>query len=94
LSEAKLTEDVFVGADIRKRIFDENFPLTTIEVEREDWIAFKSVVTNFLGNNKDPDCVTIVANMLEKFKVLGCLMSLKVHFLIRTWKFFPKFLVQ
>jgi hypothetical protein len=50
------------------------------EVEREAWIAFRSVVTKFLGNNKDPDYVTIVANMLEKFKVLGCLMSLKGHY--------------
>jgi hypothetical protein len=32
------------------------------------WIAFKSVVTKFLGNNKDPDYVTIVANMLENSK--------------------------
>jgi hypothetical protein len=57
------------------------------EVEREDWIAFKNVVTNFLGNNNDPDYVTIVANMLEKFKVLGCLMRLKIHSL----KFAPGF---
>jgi hypothetical protein len=40
-----------------------------IEVQREVWIAFKSVVTKFLGNNKDPEYVTIVANMLETFKV-------------------------
>jgi hypothetical protein len=38
------------------------------EVERA-WIAFRSVVTKFLRNNKDPDYDTIVANMLEKFKV-------------------------
>jgi hypothetical protein len=41
-------------------------------------------------NNKDPDYVTIVANMLEKFKILGCLMSLKLHFLNRTSIFFPE----
>jgi hypothetical protein len=38
-------------------------------VERETWIAFKSVVTKSLGNNKDHDYVTIVANIPEKFKV-------------------------
>jgi hypothetical protein len=54
--------------------------LTMTEVKREAWVAFRSVVTKFLGNNKDPDYVTVVANMLEKFKVLGCLMSLKIHF--------------
>jgi hypothetical protein len=47
------------------------------EFEREGWIAFRRVVTKFLGNNKDPDYVTVVANMLKIFEVLGCLMSLK-----------------
>jgi hypothetical protein len=70
----------FVGPDIRKLMFDEDFLLTVTEAEKEVWIAFKSVVTKFLGNNKDPDYVTIVANMLEKFKVFGCLMSLKFIF--------------
>jgi hypothetical protein len=95
LSEAKLKEVMFVGPDIRKLMFDEDFLLTMTEVEREAWIAFKSVVTKFLGNNKDPDYVIIVANMLETFKVLGCVMSLKLHFLKFVLGFFPlKILVQ
>jgi hypothetical protein len=88
--EAKLNEGIFVGPDIRKLMFEEDFLLTMAEVEREAYIAFKSVVTKFLGNNKDPDYVTIVANMLEKFKVLGCLMSLKIHFLNLHLYFFQK----
>jgi hypothetical protein len=60
------------------------------EVERQAWIAFKSVVTQFLGSNKDPDYVSIVANMLEKFKVLGCLMSLNIHFFNLHSDFFPE----
>jgi hypothetical protein len=65
LSEAKLKEGVFIGPDVRKLMFDEDFLLTMTEVGREAWIAFKSVVTKFLGNNKD--YITIVANMLKKF---------------------------
>jgi hypothetical protein len=53
LLEAKLKADVFVGPDIRKLMFDEHFFLTITEVEREAWMAFKSV-TKFLGNSKDP----------------------------------------
>jgi hypothetical protein len=68
-------------------MFDEDFLLTMTEVEREAWRVFKSVVTKFLGNNEDPDYVTVVANMLEKVEVLGSLMSLEIHFLIRTWIF-------
>jgi hypothetical protein len=80
LSEAKLKVGFVVGPDTRKLMFDEVFLLTMTEVEREAWIAFKSVVTKFPGNIKDPDYVTMVTNMLEKFKVLGCLMSLKFIF--------------
>jgi hypothetical protein len=78
LSEAKLKESIFVGPDIRKLML-EDFLLTMTEVEREACIAFKSVVTKFLRKNKDPDYVITVTNMLEKLKVLGCLMSLKIH---------------
>jgi hypothetical protein len=88
LSEAKLKEGVFVGPDIRKLMFDEDFLLTMTEVEIKAWIAFKSVAAKFLGNNKDPDYVTIVAYMLEEFKFLGCLMSLKIHFLNSHLVFF------
>jgi hypothetical protein len=71
LSEAKLKAGIFIGPDIGKLMFVEDFHITLTEVEREAWIAFRSVVTRFLGNNKDPDYITTVANMLEKFKVLG-----------------------
>jgi hypothetical protein len=71
-------------------MFDEDFLLKITEAEREAWIAFKSVVTKFLGNNKYPDYLTIVANLLEKFKVLGCLMGLKIYFLNSHLDFFPK----
>jgi hypothetical protein len=90
LSEAKLTEGVFIGPGIRKLTFLEDFLLTMTEVEREAWLALKRVVSKFLGNYRDPDYVTIVANMLEKFKVLGCLMSLKIHFLKSHLDFFPE----
>jgi hypothetical protein len=49
---------------------DEDFLFTTTEVERGAWIAFKSIVTKFVDNNTVPECVIIVANELEKLKVL------------------------
>jgi hypothetical protein len=80
LSEAKLKEAVFVAPDIRKIIFDQDCPLTMTEGERDAWITVISIVTKFLGNTNDPDYVTIAANMLDAFKVCGCLMNLKIHF--------------
>jgi hypothetical protein len=41
-------------------------------------------------NNKNRDYFAIFANMLEKFKVLGCLMGLKIHFLNSYLDFFPE----
>jgi hypothetical protein len=95
LSNTKLKVGVFVGPDIRKLIFDEDFLLKMTEFERKAWIALKNVVNKFLGNNKDPDYVNIVANVPENFKVFGCIMSLKIHFLkFVLGFFFPKILIQ
>lgn len=44
-------------------------------------MSFESVCENFLGNNRDPKSKTIVSHMSSKYKDLGCLMSLKIHFL-------------
>jgi hypothetical protein len=38
-------------------------------------------VKKFLGNIKDPLYKEIIRNMLDKFKILGCNMNLKPHFL-------------
>lgn len=89
ISEAKLKEGIFVGPDIRKMMFDINFESTMTFNEKEAWVSFKQVVTKFLGNKKDPGYVSIVANMLKKFQYLGCLMSLKIHFLDSHLDYFP-----
>jgi hypothetical protein len=52
LLEAKLKEGVFVGHDIRKLIFDEDFLLTMTEVEREDRIAFKVLLPSSWGTTR------------------------------------------
>ena len=40
----------------------------------------KLLVTSLLENKTDPDFIQLVINILEKFKILGHKMSLKVHF--------------
>ena len=77
LSEAKLKEGIFVGPDIRKLMFDSKFKATKNEKEKEAWVSFKEVVIKFLGNVKAPSYKLIVANLINKFKTLGCLFSLK-----------------
>jgi len=53
-------------------------------------MAFKEVITKFFGHNKDPNYKQIVKRMLKAFQVLGCLISLKVHFLHSHLEDFPE----
>jgi hypothetical protein len=90
LSEAKLKQGVFVGPDIRKLMFDADFLLTMTEVEREAWIAFKRVVTKFLGNNKDPDYVSYCCKYARDIQSLGVLNELKNSFFEFALAFFSR----
>lgn len=90
LSEAKLKEGIFVGPQIRNLMQDEQFENTMTKREKEAWTAFKDVINKFLGNFKDPQYENIVNTMLDKFKQLGCNMSIKVHFLHSHLNYFPE----
>ncbi|GBO17822.1 hypothetical protein AVEN_213402-1 [Araneus ventricosus] len=90
LSEAKLKEGVFIGPDIRKIMKDENFETKLETSERNTWESSKLVITSFLGNKKDPNYKSIVEEMIKNFKILGCSMSLKVHFLDSHLYYFPE----
>jgi hypothetical protein len=59
------------------------------EIEEDAWNVFKEVVKKFRGNVKDPLYKEIVRNMLDKFKLLCCKMSLKLHFLASHLDYFP-----
>ena len=62
-------------------MLDDSFTYTMTEIEEDTWNTFKEVVKKFLGNIKDPLYKEIVRNMLDKFKLLGCNMNLKLYFL-------------
>jgi len=89
LSDAKLKEVIFIGPDIRKLMKDDNFDETMNRNEEEAWTGFKNVVNRFLGNKKESNYKFIVDNMLQKYMILGCNMSLKVHFLHSHLNYFP-----
>jgi hypothetical protein len=93
LSHAKIREEIFDGPRIRKMMMDEIYTDTMTEIEEDAWNAFKKVVKKFLGNIKNPLYVPsykeIVRNMLDKFKLLCCNMSLKLHFLASLLDYFP-----
>ncbi|KRY36154.1 hypothetical protein T01_6428 [Trichinella spiralis] len=55
LSDAKLEEGISVGPDVQKLIKDKMFSSTMTQVEKEAWVAFTNVVSEFLGKKKDPE---------------------------------------
>lgn len=76
INEAQIKEDIFFGLQICKLIWDVNFDRILWEKEKTALKIFKSVATNFLGNERE-----LVENLLMAYKYLGCNMSLKNHFL-------------
>ena len=58
--------------------------------EKNGCIAFSQVVNNFLGNSKNPEYKEIVKTLLDNFHILGCNMSVKVHFLHGHLAYFPE----
>ena len=89
LSYVKIREEIFDGPQIRRLMMDDRFTDTLTEIEEDAWNAFKEVVKKFLGNIKGRLYKEIVRNMLDKFILLGCNMSLKLHFLASHLYYFP-----
>jgi len=89
LSHTKIREGIFDGPQIPKLMMDNSFTDTMTEIEEDALKAFKEFVKKFLGNVKDPPYKETVRNMLDKFKLLGCNMSLKLHFLAPHLDYLP-----
>lgn len=90
ISEAKIKEGIFDGPQIRKLLKDNVFISQMNNVEKAAWLSFREVVENFLGNRKSPQYKEIVAKMINNYEKLGCLMSLKLHFLHSHLDKFPE----
>ena len=52
ISDTKIKASVFVGAQIRELMKNDEFDRTLAEHERGAWIAFKLLVGNFFGNTR------------------------------------------
>lgn len=90
LSDGKLKEGIFVGPQIRKLLHDVIFDSKLTNLELAAWSSFKLIVHGFLGNRKDGNYVSMVSDLLNNYKNMGCRMSLKIHFLHSHLDFFPE----
>lgn len=89
LTEAKIKEGIFDGPQIRTLMKDNDFPKKMSQPEKKAWDSFVDVCRKLLGNYKDPDHENIARNMVENFKDIDCLMSLKLHFMDNHRDKFP-----
>jgi len=68
---------------------DEIFVTKENNIERFAWQSFKNVVENFLVNHKSKNYEELVAELIENYRQLRCLMNLKLHFLKLHLQYFP-----
>ena len=86
--KSKVKKELFVGPQISKLTYNQTFDSTMTNWELEAWSAMKSVIERFLGNTKDANYKTLVENMLEKMRALGCHMTIKITFLALAFRVF------
>jgi len=86
----KLKAGIFDGPQIRQLIKDTEFENSMNTLECAAWRSFVQVVNNFLGNKKAANHATLINSMIKNFQNLGCLMSIKMHFLFSHMEKFPE----
>ncbi|QQP52342.1 Uncharacterized protein FKW44_004467 [Caligus rogercresseyi] len=90
LTSEKVKAGIFDGPQIRKLIKDTEFQNSMNTLECAAWKSFVQVVNNFLGNTKAANHARLISTMIEAFQKLGCLMSIKMHFLFSNMEKFPE----
>jgi len=59
---------IFVGLQIRKLMFDENFKRKLKFIDFAEWKSFMSLVRGFLGNKKEENYPDIIQNLLQNYQ--------------------------
>ena len=60
---------------------DKQFDEDPNETERNVWLCFERICKDFLGNHKAANYQDVVRDLLNSYEVMGCNMSLIIHFL-------------
>jgi len=60
---------------------DKQFDEDLNETERNAWLSFKRICKVFIGNQKAANYPDVVQDLLTSYKAMGCIVSLKIHFL-------------
>jgi hypothetical protein len=87
-SKAEVKGGTFTGPQIRVMLAPRHREQTMAVVERNTREAFRMVVTYFLGSIKCENCEEIMESVIKHYEVLGCRMSVKLHYLHSHLEFF------
>ena len=90
LNDAKVKEGIFVGPQIRQLMLDCDFERTLNKIQLDAWRSFKAVCNGLLGKHKAENYRTLLDELIQAYQIIGCHMSLKVHFLHSHLDFFPE----
>ena len=86
----KLKAGIFNIPQIRELIKGPMTDKTLRETELFAWLPLKSVVTNFLVNQRTAEYEKEIKELLKSFRQIGAQMSIKLHFLWSHLEYFPK----
>ena len=81
---------IYIGLQNRELIQNKQFNEDLTETERNAWLWFKRICKDFLGSHIAVNYQDVVQEMLTSYKVMGCNMCLKIHFLETYLVFFPQ----
>ena len=90
ISFEELKAGIFDGPQIRELMKDSMFDDALSAAELSAWRSLKSVITNFLGNNRSAEYEKEVDKLLKNFEKLWARMSVKMHFLRSHLDYFPQ----
>ncbi|GBO41843.1 hypothetical protein AVEN_239249-1 [Araneus ventricosus] len=77
----KMKAGVSDGSQILQLVKNVHFIGTMTELQKNAWLAFINIVKYFFGNTRAQNYTEILHKLLESYKMLGCHMSIKLHFL-------------
>ena len=90
LTIEKLKAGIIDVLQIWQVIKDTELQNSMNTLECAAWKSFVQVVNSFLGNTKAADHNILVSSMIEVFRKLGCLTSIRIHFQFSHIETFPE----
>ena len=69
---------------------DKQYDEDLNETDRKEWLSFKRICKDFLGNHKAENYQGVVQDLFTSYKAMRCNMSLKIHFVQSNFDFFPE----